>query len=297
MKRRKKLHLTTAIFLIMAALSIVFVLSDSGNMNNKTTITYPDTTVSYPKASNQNKINPIKKPNLENINPIKTQEQIDWQPIIEKYKGKEVSNIKTDKKVIALTFDAGGNADGVDPILKTLKKENVKGTFFLTGKFIEKFPDYTKEIIDFSKDLGSHSYSHPHFVNSNFTQEQVNEELEKTEKLLSNLNANFKPFFRFPFGERNSKYIGCINDKNYINIGWSVDSLGWEGMSGGMSKEKVRDRVIGKTTPGAIVLMHLGSNPDDGTNLDSEALPEIIQELKSKGYEFVTLTELLKLGT
>ena len=71
-----------------------------------------------------------------------------------------------------------------------------------------------------------------------------------------------------------------------------MDSLGWEGTSGGQTVQTVTDRVLAAAQPGEIVLMHLGSNPDDGTTLDAAALPAIITGLRARGYSFVTLQAL-----
>ncbi len=219
------------------------------------------------------------------------QENINWHPIIEKYKGKEISKVATERKIIALTFDAGANADGTEKILAILKKENVKGTFFLTGKFIEKYPTKVEMIIKFGSDIGNHSYSHPYFTQ--ISEKEITNELELTEEAISKLNSKFRPFFRFPYGDRNNKSREIINNKDYIDIRWTIDSLGWKGISGSMTKELVENRVIAKTSPGSIIMMHLGSNSNDKSHLDSEALPEIISELRKKGYEFVTLSELI----
>jgi len=216
---------------------------------------------------------------------------LDWA--IEKYGGKEISKIDTTQKVIAFTFDAGANADGVEPILKILAENNIKGTFFLTGKFIERYPEKVQQIISSGGEIGNHSYSHPYFTE--LDEEGIKEEIDKTEDVLSEFGTEFQPFLRSPYGDRNKSTLETISDAGYINIYWTVDSLGWKGTSGGMNKERVRDKVLSKASPGAIIMMHLGSNPTDKTHLDSEALPEVISELKADGYEFMMLSELLEL--
>jgi peptidoglycan/xylan/chitin deacetylase (PgdA/CDA1 family) len=287
MKRKQKLYIALVAFITLAITGTFFVLLD---LNKPKTINKHQI---LPNGITANDIHKEKESetDLNKNTKSKSKEGIDWQPIIEKWKGKEVSKIKTDRKIIALTFDAGANAGGVDKILEILEKENIKGTFFLTGKFIEKYPSEVQKIILSEGDLGNHSYSHPHFTQ--ISSEKITHELEKTEELISKLGAEFKPIFRFPYGDRNSRTIKIINDKNYVNIKWTIDSFGWKGISGGMTKESVKNRVLSRTTPGTIIMMHLGSNPNDKTHLDSEALPEIIQELKNQKYEFVTLTEML----
>ena len=79
----------------------------------------------------------------------------------------------------------------------------------------------------------------------------------------------------------------------YVAVRWTVDTLGWKGTSGGMTAQQVSDRAVDALRPGAIVLMHVGSNPDDGTTLDADALPGMIDRMRGAGYSFVTLDSLL----
>lgn len=87
---------------------------------------------------------------------------------------------------------------------------------------------------------------------------------------------------------------GRSNDNGYVCIRWTVDTLGWKGTSGGITEAIVRQRVLDAAQPGEIVLMHFGANPDDGTTLDADALPEIITGLSAMGYSFVTLDAMLR---
>jgi len=284
MKKKCKIRLVLILFAIAAFFAVFFVLSY--DPPDKITINYDNgdsgKIIENGPQSDKPSGNSIEKENME---------KIDRQALIEKWRGEDISRIKTGKKVIALTFDGGANADGIAKILSILKDNGIKGTFFLTGKFIEKYPNETAMIFASGGDVGNHSYSHPYFTK--LTNEEISTELEITENALSKLNLEFHPFFRFPYGDRNKEAISAINEKNYISIRWTVDSLGWKGTSGGMTKETIESRVLSKAVPGAIVLMHLGSNPDDKTQLDSQALPGIISALKTQGYEFVTITELL----
>lgn len=281
------------IFLATATIAGVFVLSDLNKNNDKDWTNLSQNANYYEKKTENNK-NKSEKESAQKIENGETENgnsrEIDFQPIIDKFKGQEVSKIKTDKKIAALTFDAGANADGVDKTLEILQKENIKGTFFLTGQFMEKYPEKTKKIIDSGGDIGNHSYSHPDFAQ--ISSEEIIRQIEKPQNIIASYDTKLKPFFRFPYGSKNSQALKLVNDKNYIAVRWTIDSLGWQGTSGGMSADLVENRVISKTVPGAIIMMHLGSNPADKTHLDSEALPEIIRELKKQEYKFLTLTEL-----
>jgi peptidoglycan-N-acetylglucosamine deacetylase len=100
--------------------------------------------------------------------------------------------------------------------------------------------------------------------------------------------------FRFPFGDTTPLDIAVVNDLGYVCVRWTVDTLGWKGTSGGMDAAQVLDRVVQAATPGEIVLLHVGANPDDGSTLDADALPSVIRELRARGYTFVTLQALLQ---
>jgi peptidoglycan-N-acetylglucosamine deacetylase len=78
-----------------------------------------------------------------------------------------------------------------------------------------------------------------------------------------------------------------------VAVRWTVDTLGWKGTSGGASVQSVADRVQAGLQPGEIVLMHIRSNPDDGTTLDADAPPQVIDRIRTAGYGFATLDSLL----
>jgi peptidoglycan/xylan/chitin deacetylase (PgdA/CDA1 family) len=194
--------------------------------------------------------------------------------------------------VIALTFDAGANDAALASILATLKAKNVTGTFFLTGAWINNFPGQTKTIHSRGYVIGNHTQTHPDL--RTLSDSAVRAELTKMEASLRNaIGSNPRPVFRFPFGAVDSRVLKLVNDSGYVSVRWTVDTLGWKGTSGGQSTATVTKRVLDAAKPGAIVLMHVGSHPQDRSTLDADALPGIIDELKSRGYRFVGLELLL----
>jgi peptidoglycan/xylan/chitin deacetylase (PgdA/CDA1 family) len=86
--------------------------------------------------------------------------------------------------------------------------------------------------------------------------------------------------------------LAVVNALGYVAVGWPVDTLGWEGTSSGITTASIVSRVLAALRPGEIVLMHVGSNPDDRSTLDAQALPDLIASLRSAGYSFVTLADL-----
>jgi peptidoglycan/xylan/chitin deacetylase (PgdA/CDA1 family) len=179
----------------------------------------------------------------------------------------------------------------VASILRTLKQEAVPASFFLTGDFVEQHADGARHLADYGR-VGNHTSDHPHLTTLTTTQVRLQVTGARA-TIVGATGDDPVPFFRFPFGEYDARTLGIVNDLGYAAVGWTVDSLGWKGTSGGQSVDTVVARVLAAAVPGEIVLMHVGANPDDGTTLDADALPRIISGLRAKGYGFVTLDALL----
>jgi len=99
------------------------------------------------------------------------------------------------------------------------------------------------------------------------------------------------PWFRFPFGDHNDHTITVVNSLGFATIGWTVDTLGWEGSSRGITVRSIIERVVAARRPGEIVLMHPAATTD-GSILDAQALPGIITALRGYGYSFVNVNSL-----
>lgn len=209
----------------------------------------------------------------------------------DRFLGKDLERLPVTDKVVALTFDAGANADAVRPILDTLAARDVPGTFFLTGRFVEAFPARSARIARRHL-VGNHTMDHLDLTT--LTDLRVRRQIRRAEAAILETTAEDpRRFFRFPFGARDARTIGLANELCYVPFRWTVDTLGWKGTSGGMTKAKVVQRVLDAAAPGAIVLMHVGSNPDDGSTLDADALPVVIRELREQGYGFARLSRVL----
>jgi peptidoglycan/xylan/chitin deacetylase (PgdA/CDA1 family) len=206
--------------------------------------------------------------------------------------GVDLERIPTAQKVVALTFDAGANDAGLRSILTTLAANGVPGTFFLTGNWANQFPSDVPAIVAGAHLVGNHSMTHPEFTT--LTDAQIAAEIANAQAAIQAAGADPRPFFRFPFGDRDARTISDVNAAGYAAIRWTVDTLGWQGtMNGTRGPSFVVQRVLAAAQPGEIVLMHLGSNPDDGSTLDADALPDVIAQLRAAGYGFVTLSAAL----
>ena len=206
------------------------------------------------------------------------------------YAGKIVTTIPGSAKVVALTFDGGADARGAQRIVDTLRAQGVPASFFVTGRFAEANPGLIRQFASIGP-VGNHSWDHPHLPQ--LADALVQSQLTRTRAAISQAGGGeARPFFRFPFGESSKHSLALVNADGYLAVGWTVDSLGWQGTSGGQSAARVADRVVAAQRPGEIVLMHLGGHPTDNSTLDADALPSVISRLRAAAYSFATLTAL-----
>jgi peptidoglycan/xylan/chitin deacetylase (PgdA/CDA1 family) len=188
------------------------------------------------------------------------------------------------QKLVALTFDAGSSAEPVPRILHALAQHGVRCTFFLTGQWIERYPESAQQIVAAGHELGNHSWSHPAFTS--LTDEQIREQLRRTEEIaLRVCGRSTKPLFRPPFGARDERVRTVVAEEGYLTIYWTIDS--WDSVKKGITSEMIIQRVMHRMRPGAIVLMHCGSEAT------AQALPRLLQRLDAQGYRVVTVSELL----
>ena len=201
--------------------------------------------------------------------------------------GGVVTRLPTNRRVVALTFDGGAGAQGAASILGTLRAERVPATFFLTGQFVADNPSLVGAIAESGYLLGNHTTTHPH-LNALSSAAISGEIVTAAERLRSITGVSPRPWFRFPFGEHDARTVQLVHELGYGAIGWTVDTRGWQGRKGGTAAAVVA-RVKAALQPGAIVLMHLGAHPSDGTTYDADELPAVIAMVRAAGYGFVDL--------
>lgn len=215
-----------------------------------------------------------------------------WPSVPAKWDDTDWETFPTTRSVVALTFDGGASNAGVTSILNTLDRYDTPASFFVTGQFARAYPASVRAMAANGHPVGNHSNTHPNFPQ--LTNEAIRLELARAEAAIWPLTGKTTmPYFRFPFGDRTQLDIDVVNGFGYVPFRWTVDTLGWQGTSGGITASIVCQRVLNTARPGQIVLMHVGANPDDGSTLDAAALPCIIEGLRARGYGFVSLEALL----
>ncbi|SHF10675.1 polysaccharide deacetylase family sporulation protein PdaB [Seinonella peptonophila] len=197
---------------------------------------------------------------------------------------KAIYSVKTNKKQVALTFDISWGEKRTGPILDVLKKKDLKkATFFLSSPWAESHPDLVKRITDQGYEVGSHGHRHDNY--SGYSDQQVRDQVGKADTILTKLTGKKPKLIRFPNGDFDKRVLKLANQMGYTTIQWDTDSLDW--MNPGT--DKIISRVVEKAHPGDIILLHAS----DSCRQTHEALPQIIDSLKAKGYQFVTVSELL----
>ncbi|MCX5308891.1 polysaccharide deacetylase family protein [Streptomyces sp. NBC_00160] len=205
--------------------------------------------------------------------------------------GDEIRRLPTSRKVLALTFNAAWDVDGIDAVLAELRRRRLPATFFPTGEFAEARPAAVRSIADAGHGFGNHSYSHPSFDDLG-TAERTREVRAADEAIRAASGVEPLPFFRFPYSATSPESVADVNELGYAAIEFSADTNGYLGPKGGMTVGKAVERAVDAFAPGAIIQMHVGSN-GAGVVLDAEALPLIVDAALADGYEVIDLRQFL----
>ncbi len=231
---------------------------------------------------------------------------------------RNVTRGNAEKKQIALTFDGGSGDGAADDILNILARRNIQCTMFLTGRFIRRYPDLTRRIVAEGHEVGNHTWSHPHLTTFETNQrhdthpgidrKNLQLELVRTQnKFQDETGRDMLPLWRAPFGEHNRDLRRWAAELGYTQIGWTLgrgetlDALDWVADTTSTvyrSSEETLQSLLNFGDDngglrGGIVLMHLDTQRQ--TDPVHEILPAFIDSMRTRGYEFVTLTKMFNL--
>ena len=200
--------------------------------------------------------------------------------------GELIQRVETDDKVVALTFDDGPTKRYTAEILALLAQQQVKATFFITGKESEQNPDEVRLLYQAGHQLGNHSYSHPRMIL--MSPAAVASEIEYTDAAIRAAGYKDEILFRTPSGKKLFVLPWYLAQQQRKTIMWDLEPETDPTLAA--DAQAMANYVIEHTRPGSIVLMHLMYQSRRSSR---EALPLIIRGLKQKGYRFVTVSELL----
>lgn len=199
--------------------------------------------------------------------------------------GKElpIYSVETDKKQVALSFDAAWGNEDTQILLDILKKYGLHVTFFMTGGWVESYPEDVKKIYEAGHDLGNHSENHKNM--SQLSDEEQKEEIMSVHQKVKELTGYDMFLFRPPYGDYNDNVVLNAQECGYYPIQWSVDSLDWKDYGADSIIHTVVDHKELKN--GAIILCH------NGAKYTKDALETMIQKIQEKGFEIVPISELI----
>ena len=192
-----------------------------------------------------------------------------------------IYSVQTDKKQVAISFDAAWGADKTSSIVEILQEYGVNATFFLVGFWVDEHEDEVRMISESGIEIGTHSENHPDMAK--LDSETIKSELVTSTEKIEKITGKKVELFRAPFGSYNDTLLTQAEELGLMTIQWDVDTLDWKGLSATEMCSRVMDRVKN----GSIILMHNNSdNILDGLKL-------ILQRLKAQGYEITSIGELV----
>ena len=195
-------------------------------------------------------------------------------PYAKTYSAEHVSQ---SKKQIALTFDDGPGKH-TQQLLDGLRERNVKASFFLMGSKVEKRPEIVKTMHDDGHLIGCHTWSHISFFEH--TDDEIAEEIDRTNKLIESITGEYPKFLRPPYGY----YTGAMLNKiDSIAILWSASPRDWVHID----EEYIYSWFLDHASDGDIILLH------DTKDATVPAVLRAIDTLTEQGFEFVRVDELL----
>lgn len=206
---------------------------------------------------------------------------------LKKYDAAYLGN--TQEKVLYLTFDAGYENGCTAQILDALKKHNVPATFFLVGNYIEKNADLVRRMVQEGHTVGNHTMHH-HDMSKIADPAAFTRELQDLEKLYEQtVGAPMEKYYRPPQGIYSEENLRQAKELGYKTVFWSLAYVDWKN-DDQPSKEKAFSKLLPRTHPGAVILLHSTST----TN--AAILDELLTRWEGEGYRFAPISELFKEG-
>lgn len=192
------------------------------------------------------------------------------------------------RRSIALTFD-DGPSEGTLSLLAYLDQENIKATFFQCGKNVQRLPHIARDVVSAGHELGNHTYSHPKLYLR--TPWFVSRQFSTAQKIIEQATGVSPRFLRAPYGFKWFGLRGVQKRLHLLGVMWTVIGHDWE-----WPASRIAEHVLRHASPGGIVCLHDGRdiqiNPDVSEMLT--AVRTIVPALKSQGYRFETVSEILR---
>jgi len=185
---------------------------------------------------------------------------------------------------IAITFDDGPHPVLTPMLLDALDERDIKATFFLLGREVDRYPDIVARMYAAGHSIGNHSYRHPRFID--ISRQRIVDEIESTNRSIQAATGSLPTLLRPPYGARNNTVLDVARDMDMSVVLWSVDPRDWDHRNALI----VSDTIVNYASDGSVVLLH------DIHETSIEAAVLAIDALVARGYVFVTVEELFGLS-
>lgn len=185
-----------------------------------------------------------------------------------------------EKKMVALMINVSWGTEHLPSMLQTLKKEQVRATFFLEGKWAKEHPEEVKMIREEGHLIGNHAYNHPDMAH--ITSEEIREQIEQTNHVLEAMTGETPKWFAPPSGSFTDEVVKIAAAERMETVLWTVDTLDWKNPTVSVMIDRVMDNIH----PGAMVLMH-------PTESAAEGLESLIRQIKQQDYSLGTIHSLV----
>ncbi|MGN1051407.1 MAG: polysaccharide deacetylase family protein, partial [Acutalibacteraceae bacterium] len=186
-----------------------------------------------------------------------------------------IYSVETEKKEVSISFDAAWGNEQTETLLEILDKYKIKTTFFLVGDWVDKYPESVKDIAQHGHEVENHSNTHPHMTQISLAEQK--EEINKCNKKIEKITGKCPTLFRAPYGDYDNTVMTASRNCKMYCVQWSIDSIDWKNPTPAQMVERITSNIEN----GSIILLH------NGAENTPEALPMIIEGIKSAGYDIV----------
>lgn len=202
--------------------------------------------------------------------------------------GETVYFVPNTNRMLALTFDDGPNGAATETILDTLKRFDVKATFFLIGTNVTRYPDIARRIVSEGHQVGNHTFNHLRF--DEVTSDVMARDIVKGSAAIFAATGVKPAWFRPPYGINGDGMEDVCRENGYAIAGWSGHAGDWNRHSA----VELAERMITQATPGDVLLLHDGweTRTDSDRQNTVDAVFLMLERLVREGFRFVTLDEL-----
>lgn len=197
--------------------------------------------------------------------------------------GPVVTCFRTRQKAVWLTIDDGPHPDDTPELLRLLKRNNARATFFVIGRQVEKHPELARDILHGGHTLANHTQTHPVLFFWGYLKPRLKQEIDQCNQALQDATGETPCWFRAPAGMANLFLHFLLCDRNMKLIGWSA--RGFDGLL--HNTEAMADRICKSIRPGAIILLHEGRRDRLGRPINLILAETVLTRLAAAGYVFI----------